>query len=61
MTSPDKLDYTLLVNLKLSSKCWFILSMIGLTDLSESIVVCESVINDNLIGLAEKCLYNSLK
>ena len=33
--------------------------MIGLTDLSESIVVCESVINVNLLGLAEKGLYNS--
>ena len=47
--------------LTLSSKCWFILSMIGLTDLSGSIVVCESVINVSLIGLAEKCMFNSFK
>ena len=34
--------------------------MIGLTDISESIVVCESVINVKIVGLAEKCPYNSL-
>ena len=48
MTGPYEVDhYTLLVNtlLTLSSKCWFILSMTGLTDLSESMDVCESVIN----------------
>jgi len=41
--------------LTLSSKCWFILSEIGRTDLSESIVVWESVSNVNVIGLVEKC------
>ena len=40
--------------LTLSSKCWFILSTMGRTDLSESIVVWESVSNVNVMGFEEK-------
>ena len=34
----------------------FILSMMGQTDLNESMVVCESVINVSLTGFLERCL-----
>ena len=46
-------SFNTLLDIDILGKCWFILSKIGQTDLSESIIVSESVSKVSVISLVE--------